>query len=166
MRTRAVVMCLVILASGCGDANDSPAPSSAARAALERYVIDFWVKRDRAALGEALAPAMVYHYNGRVVPGDPEAHRKALDSFGSAFPDLTATVDVFTMQGDIGAAVTTWTGTHSGTLCQVPGTGAKVSWVVNYLFKMANGRIVELWEAWDEGGTYRKLGIDASKCSF
>jgi predicted ester cyclase len=164
MRTLVAVTCLVTLAAGCGRARDVSPDSGAARAALDRYVIDFWVKRDQAALGRALSESMVYHYNGRVIPGDPEAHRKALASFGGAFPDLAATVDVFTMHGDLGAAVTTWTGTHTGGLCQTPGTGTKASWVVNYVFRVADGRIVELWEAWDEGGTHRKLGIDSSNC--
>lgn len=155
---------LSFLATACRAPDTAPDQPIAARTAVERYVIDFWVKRDTSALAQALAPSMVYHYNGKIIPGEPTAHFAALRSFGSAFPDLAATSDVFTVSGDTAAAVTTWTGTHTGEMCRQPESGKKVSGVVNYVIRFEQGRIVELWEAWDEGGTYRKLGIDFSKC--
>ena len=168
---------LVILAGtallvACGREQERSVPpmdnatqtSSAARRALDEYVINFWVKRDTLALGRALSPTMIYHYNGVAGTGTPDVHQKALQSFGGAFPDLVATVDTFVYDGDMGAAATTWTGSFSGSLCGVTGTGNKVSWVVNYVFRVADGKIVEMWEAWDEGGTYSKLGLDVSRC--
>jgi len=164
MRRLFGMLSLLILVTGFGCARQPINDPGLASAALEEYVVNFWIKRDTSALGRALAPTMVYHYNGRIIAGDPAAHLKALRSFGGAFPDLTATVDVFTVSGDVGAAVTSWSGTHTGVLCQTPGSGKKVSWVVNYVFRISGGRIVELWEAWDEGGTYRPLGADPAKC--
>ncbi len=155
---------LVVLAAACSARDKAPDRTVTARTAVDRYVVDFWVKRDTSALAKALSPSMIYHYNGKIIPGEPTAHFAALRSFGSAFPDLAATIDVFTVSGDTAAAVTTWTGTHSGEMCKQPGSGVKVSWVVNYVFRFEQGRIVELWEAWDEGGLYNKLGIDFSKC--
>jgi predicted ester cyclase len=162
-----LLTCGVFLALGCHPTQTRDQAVSAeaeARHALDLYVLDFWVKRDTTALQRALSPDMTYHYNGRVIAGRPANHLAALASFGGAFPDLKATVDVFVYADSLGGAVTTWTGTHTGVLCQTPGAGQKVSWVVNYLFRMSEGRIVELWEAWDEGGIYRTLGIDHGKC--
>ena len=164
MRRLCGILSLLIVVTGCGRARQPTSDPGLARAALDEYVINFWVKRDTSALGRALAPTMVYHYNGRIIAGDPAAHLKALRSFGGAFPDLTATVDVFTVSGDVGAAVTSWSGTHTGVLCQTRGSGKKVSWVVNYVFRISGGRIVELWEAWDEGGIFHQLGVDPDKC--
>ena len=151
-------------ATACSCGRQPTGDPGAARAALDEYVVNFWVKRDTSALGRALAPNMVYHYNGKIIAGDPASHLRALRNFGGGFPDLAATVDVFTISGDTGAAVTSWSGTHTGVLCQTPGSGRNVSWVVNYVFRVSGGRIVELWEAWDEGGTYGPLGVDAAKC--
>lgn len=163
---RAVAFGLAMILAVACTARDRPAHQAvAARLAVDRYVIDFWVKRDTSALSKALSPAMVYHYNGKSIPGEPAAHLSALRSFGGAFPDLTASIDVFLISGDTAAAVTTWTGTHTGELCKRPGSGTKVRWVVNYVFRFEQGRVVELWEAWDEGGLYRKLRIDATLCS-
>ena len=164
MRKLVVAVYVLVVAAGCHSGRNRSTAAVAARAALDQYVIDFWVKGDTAALGRALSPTMIYHYNGKVIPGDPPAHFRALRSFGPAFSDLTGTVDVFTVSGNLGAAVTTWTGSHTGTLCQTRGSGKKVTWAVNYLFRMADGRIVELWETWDPYGMYRQLGLDITKC--
>jgi predicted alpha/beta superfamily hydrolase/predicted ester cyclase len=136
-----------------------------ARAALSAYIVDFWTKRDPIALGRAFSPKMIYHYNGETVPGTPKDHLAGLREFGGAFPDLVGTIDRFTFSDGIGAAVTSWTGTHLGELAgigatgmkPIPPTGRKVSWTVNYVFRVENGKIVELWEAWDEANIYLKL---------
>jgi predicted ester cyclase len=164
MRAFMAAVSVLAIAFGSGCSTSTSKDAIAARQLLDQYVIEFWIKRDTTALGRALSPAMIYHYNGSVIPGDPQSHFKALQSFGSAFPDLTATIDVFTIAGNVGAAATTWSGTQTGTLCETAGTHKKVTWVVNYVFRIDAGRIVELWEVWDEGGTYRKLGIDPSRC--
>lgn len=164
MRTLSCALGILVTATTCGCARQPASDPEAARAALDEYVLNFWVRRDTTALGRALAPNMVYHYNGKVIAGDPPSHLRALRNFGEGFPDLAATVDVFTVSGSIGAAVTSWSGTHTGVLCQTPGSGKKANWVVNYVFRVQAGRIVELWEAWDEGGTYRPLGVDPAKC--
>jgi predicted ester cyclase len=159
------VGCLAVLALvGCGVSRHRLTNAAPARAALDAYVVEFWTKRDSAALGRALSPVLAYHYNGRVVPGVPAAHHSALREWGAIFPDLSATVDAYTFSGDLGAAVTTWSGTHTQPMCKTPGSGKKVQWAVNYIFRVKDGRIVELWEAWDEGGFYRRLGVDPAKC--
>jgi len=164
MRSVLAALGVALLATTCAAQAEQAAESMSARAILDEYVIHFWAERDTTALGRALAPDMIYHYNGKVVPGDPSSHQKYLRSFGGAFADLSASVDVFTVSGDLGAAVTTWTGTHQGEYCHAPGTGTRLTWSVNYVFRVSGGRIVELWEAWDEGGTYRLMGVDPAQC--
>jgi predicted ester cyclase len=101
----------------------------------------------------------------RLSSGAPADHLKYLSEFRRAFPDLVGTVDQFTFADGIGAAVTTWSGTHSGELAGIAATGnkpilptgRKLSWLVNYVFRIEGGKIIELWEAWDEANTYLKL---------
>ena len=160
------VGCLAVLALvGCGASRHRPTNAAPARAAFDAYVVEFWIKRDSTALDRALVPDLVYHYNGQVVPSVPASHHRALRWFGAIFPDLSATVDAYTFSGDLGAAVTTWSGTQAQPMCKTtPSSGKKVQWAVNYMFRVKDGRIVELWETWDEGGFYRKLGVDPAKC--
>ena len=159
-----VTVFLTALLAGCAT-HPAPKPDTAeakARKALEAYVLDFWVHRDVSALSRALTPDMVYHYLGRIVPGDPAAHQTSLREFGSAFPDLKGSIDVLVVNGDMGAAVTSWEGTQTGPLKTGPSlvispSGRNVSWTVTYVFRMRGSRIAELWEDWNEGGTHYYL---------
>ena len=140
------------------------ATAEQARTAFEAY-LEFWNKHDATALARAFSPDLIYHYNGTVVGGTPADHLAALKEFGGGFPDLVGRIDHFAFTDGIGAASTTWIGTHTGPLSVIPATGGKpvpptgrkVTMSTNYLFRVEAGRIVELWETWDEGGTYQKL---------
>jgi predicted ester cyclase len=159
------VACLAICA--CGQPTEAPPAGdearAAARQAIERYVVDFWSKGDSTAIDGVLADTMVVHFNGAMFGNGLAANRQSF-SFRSHFDGLTGTIDAFTFDGDIGAVATTWTGTYLGGICDTPGTGARSTWVVNYLFRMSEGRIVELWEAYDQESMKRTAGIDLSRC--
>ncbi len=146
----------------------APAPTIpdplAASAAFEAY-LEFWNKHDAPALARAFSPDLIYHYNGTIIPAAPKDHLAALKEFGGALPDLVGRIDHFAFTDGIGAASTTWIGTHQGQLSGIPATGGKpvpptgrkVTMSTNYLFRVEAGRIVELWETWDEGGIYQQL---------
>ena len=149
-------LCLFVLSASCTTEKGSK-PSTAegnARKAIEAYVVDFWINRDTTALSKALTKDMVYHYLGKINPGDPSFHKNALREFGSAFPDMKVKIDLLIVNGDMGAAFTSWEGTQNGTLYGIPPSGRKVSWTVSYFFRMRGNLIAELWEDWNEGGTY------------
>ena len=144
---------------------EATAPEEVSRAAFDAYVDAFWSRGDTTALARGLAPTMTYTYNGRASQADHQRHLRSLRSFRTLFPDLTAVTDVFTARGEYGAAATTWTGTYQGPSCGNKSAGRKVSWTVNYIFRVAEGRIVELWETWDEAGLFLDLEVPrAGKC--
>jgi len=177
MNRRLIALAVLITAIpmlGCGrndaprtDARQSAVSQDAAqaKAALTAYIVDFWTRGDTTALARALSPNVIYNYNGGTLPGAPADHLKYLNDFRRAFPDLAGTIDQFTFADGIGGAVTMWSGTHTGELAGIPATGnkpipptgRKLSWPVNYVFRIEGGKIVELWEAWDEANTYLKL---------
>src|SRR3546814_15186973 len=92
------------------------------------------------------------------MPADYEMHRGALRNFREQFPDLSAVTDAYIDNGEYGAAATTWNGTYSGMVCGKKSVEPS-TWIVNYIFRVENDRIVVLWEIWDEGGLLGKRGI-------
>ena len=93
MRRLCGILSFLIVVTGCGCARQPTSAPGLARAALDEYVVNFWIKRDTSALGRALAPTMAYHYNSGIIAGGPAAHLKALRSFGgpSRTPQLQLT---------------------------------------------------------------------------
>ena len=158
MKKKIVFLLALLASTGCSSITPVVGTEDA-RSAFSAYIIDFWIHRDSTAIERSMSPDMVYHLNGQIRKGDYASHRRSLRGFGGAFPDLAATIDVFTFDGTYGAAVTSWTGTHMGSLRGRPvtgmreltPTGQKVSWPVIYVFRMDKNRIAELWEVWDEG---------------
>ena len=122
-------------------------------------------KHDEAAFARAVSPTMVSHYNGTIIPAAPQDHLAVLRECGGARPAPLGRIDHFVAADGIGAAVTSWTGALQGDLAgnaatggrPVAPTGRKLSWGGNYVFRIEAGKIVELWETWDEGGTDQKL---------
>ena len=83
--------------------------------------------------------------------------RDAVLGFRAAMPDLTFTVDQQLAEGD--RVVTAWaaTGTHTGDLMGVPGTGRLVTMAGVDIERFEDGRIVEVWALWDAFGVHRTI---------
>jgi steroid delta-isomerase-like uncharacterized protein len=83
--------------------------------------------------------------------------REAVIGFRSALPDLEFTVDQQVAEGD--RVVTAWTatGTHTGDLMGVEGTGRRVTIAGVDIERFDNGKIVEVWASWDALGVYRRI---------
>jgi predicted ester cyclase len=51
------------------------------------------------------------------------------------------------------------TGTHKNELFGIPPTGKKITVTWVDLFRVAGGKLVELWLRWDQLGLMQQLGI-------
>lgn len=76
-----------------------------------------------------------------------------------AFPDWHEEILLMVAEGDRVAYITRGTGTHTGSLGDLPPTGKKVD-VMNYIFqRIEDGRIAETWIGWDNLAMLDQLGI-------
>ncbi|MEO8753471.1 MAG: ester cyclase, partial [Casimicrobiaceae bacterium] len=105
---------------------------------------------------ELMDPGSVGHLEGMVVRGAGE-FLAARSFLIDAFPDFTLRVDeAIAHDADV---VIRWvaTGTHRGALVGIPPTGRPVSFRGISWFKLANGRIVEGWDSWNQGRLFTDL---------
>jgi len=139
-------------------------PSSAAIAASSNSNLSTVMKfyeayNDRSKIGlldEIFAPDYVGYVNGRKIPG-VKASRGFITAFLDAFPDANYVIEDTIIAGD--RIVIRWdcTATHRGKFLGVDPTGQPIEITGITIFKLANGKIVRLWNNWDTYGLMQQL---------
>ena len=111
-------------------------------------------RRSPATLREILGPEVVHHAAG----GYPnilnaEGVAAMMGDFLAAFPDLLITFDQFIAKDDFVVERYTASGTHQGPLGDLQPTNRTATWTGINIFRIACGRIVEVWlHCFDRGG--------------
>jgi predicted ester cyclase len=72
---------------------------------------------------------------------------------------LRYAIDDLIAEGGKVAVRWTATGTNKGELLGMPATGRQVTVGGVDIFRLAKGRLVELWLSWDQLGMMQQLGI-------
>jgi steroid delta-isomerase-like uncharacterized protein len=117
--------------------------------------------RDVDAASAVVAEDLVNH------SARPEAQGRAglfavWKELWTAFPDLAWTCEDVVAEGDRVVCRTRMRGLNSGslrlTLMPLPATGRAFDGETIYIFRVADGRIAELWAQRDEVGMLRQLG--------
>jgi steroid delta-isomerase-like uncharacterized protein len=75
----------------------------------------------------------------------------------TAFPDLTFQILDIIVETDLAAANLVFTGTHAGEWQGIPPTGQKIKVAEMMFFRFEDGKIVELWEVYDEAAMLDQL---------
>ena len=147
----------VMLAVGMVDAPlvtaqaDCPATTEAENIAIARvWHEDVINQRNPAALQDILAPQVVHHAAGGY-PALQTADGIAtmMDDFLTAFSPLHYTFDLLIARDDYVVQRYTATGTQVGPLQNLPPTGRTATWTGINIFRIACGRIAEVWSEVD-----------------
>jgi predicted ester cyclase len=75
------------------------------------------------------------------------------------YPDIHLTVHDVIAEGDKVVARNTVTGTHQGEYMGVAPTGKSVTYDEIFIFRFANGRVVETWGVVDVFSQMKQLGV-------
>jgi len=111
-------------------------------------------------MGSLYDENVVYHG----VAGDERHGRAAAVEFARgykvAFPDMTADVEQLVAEGDLVVSRVRPSGTNTGEMMGMPPTGKRVDlrWVIN-MVRIANGKIAEEWEVFDQADFAQQLGL-------
>ena len=110
-------------------------------------------------LDEVYASDLVWHEPDQDVHGLEEA-RHFVTMYKTAFPDLNVTVEDVISEGD--SVVTRYTirGTHQGEIEEFgPPTGRQMELQGITIHRIADGKIVEEWERYDNLSLLEQLGL-------
>jgi steroid delta-isomerase-like uncharacterized protein len=106
---------------------------------------------------EIIAPGFVWH-NSEVPPG-PAGVKMTATAARASFPDLRFVIDDVIEAGD--KLIVRWTlhGTQQGEFSGLPATGQTIASTGISIHRVARGKIIELWQQFDEDSVYRQLGF-------
>ena len=147
-----------VAAQAAGGA-DCPTTTEAENVALARAWHEEVInRRNPDALQELLAAELVHHAAG----GYPDTMDVAgvtamMADFLGAFPDLRYRFDQFLVQDNHVVERYTATGTQRGQLGDLPPSGRSATWTGINIFRVACGRIAEVWSEVDAVGRRRQL---------
>ena len=121
------------------------------------YTAEFWNKQNMAVYDEYFSTGLVVHNPD----GDlnNEQYKGLCQAYFAAFPDLHITTDEIIAEGDKVTKVWTANCTHKGELMKIPATGKRIRVKGIELFRIADGKIAEIWAVMDNLGMLQQLGV-------
>ena len=156
------VLLVIIVCRGAFAAKPAAAQDPTVHHVAVRSLFDGpWSTGSFEVLDKLLAPDFRFHFRGRTNPMNATQFRDMVTSWRTIFPDLRFQVEDVVGSGDRVAARFTFTGTHSAESWGIQPTGRKVNVTMMAFFRFANGRIVEMWEDYDEHGMRQQLTAPA-----
>jgi steroid delta-isomerase-like uncharacterized protein len=128
-------------------------PLDASKQLVVRFYDELWNRGNFDAADELVAHDYVRHdlRRGDAPPG-PAGQKAVAQSFRAAFPDMRLEVEALVAEGDLVVARWTISGTHSGSWGDVAPTGRNVRFTGVNFFRVADGKIAEIWNVRDDLG--------------
>jgi steroid delta-isomerase-like uncharacterized protein len=124
-----------------------------------RFHTDIFQNGNLEATGEILSNNFKWH--GGMTPPEqgPEGVRQMANVIISAFPDRQITHHETIAEGDKVMVRWSMSGTHKGEMMGIPPTNKTVNLTGFDLFRISDGKIVEMWQDADQLGMMQQLGV-------
>ena len=127
----------------------------------ERFHKDIFEAGKLDVADEILSPNFAVHSPDYPpeLPSGPEGVKQWAMGLRQGFPDVGFTHHDVIAEGD--KVVIRWsvTGTHKGELLGMPATGKQIQVSGIDVFRVQDGRLVEMWQNMDTFGMMRSLGV-------
>lgn len=115
-------------------------------------------RQDLDGLEEVIGSDFLWHGRsmGEIQGADP--FKQMVASFYAAFPDLNVELNELIAERDLVVARYTVTGTHEGELSGVSGTGKRIRWEGQPIYRIDGGKVAEVWFVEDSLGLMQQIG--------
>ena len=110
-------------------------------------------------IDELVEPDVLLHLPLPIQATGAQALKQVWAMLLRGLPDLHLTVDDLLAEGDKVVSRNTVTGTHQGEYRGLPPTGKSITYNEIFIFRLANGRIVEIWGVVDVFAQMKQLGV-------
>jgi steroid delta-isomerase-like uncharacterized protein len=130
------------------------------KALVRRFYEEVWDRGNVEFAQEVFAEDYLRHdlRPSAAAPG-PHGHRQIAAAFRAAFPDLRWHVDLLLAEGDLVAGRWTASGTSTGPWAGMAATGKHATFSGVNIFRIRDGKVVEIWNHRDDLGLAQQLGV-------
>lgn len=128
------------------------------RALARRFVHDFWNNGNLYVADVLFDPDVVCHDPATPLLGmGPEAMKKLVTIYRSAFPDLIIQIEEMIAERDLVVIRWSSSGTHRGEFAGIAPTGKRIATNGITMARIYRGVITELFTNWDALGLMRQI---------
>jgi steroid delta-isomerase-like uncharacterized protein len=110
-------------------------------------------------IDELVAPDAVIRTPLPIEATGPDALKQVWAMLLRTYPDIRLRVEDLIAEGDKVVGRTTVTGTHQGEFMGVAPTGKSVTYNEIFIFRFADGRVVETWGVVDVYAQMKQIGV-------
>ena len=132
------------------------------KAIVQRILSEFWIGGNLAVLDELLATDCINHEQSNPEQRGKAACKQWANDVRLAnrrgFPDFDIVVEDIVAEGDKVVKRFVFQGTHSGEFAGIPPTGKRVTMRGITLYRLAQGRVSEMYWNYDVFGLLQQLG--------
>ena len=128
------------------------------KAVVNRSTEELWNKGNMAVIDELYTTDFIMHDPARG-DGDLAYFKQYARGVLTGIPDLHIATDDLIAEGDQVMKRFTARGTHKGEFMGVPATGNKIAVKGMEIFRIADGRIAEIWNVLDSLTLMQQLGV-------
>ena len=128
------------------------------KAVVRRYWYELWNEKHGEVLDEIAVEPVTFHFPGGQAH-QPVDLTKWFQTALVAFPDVHFTLHIEMAEGDLVATHWSYVATNTGEFLGRSATGKEVVDKGIDIFRLENGKIVEMWVAQDSLGLMQQLGV-------
>ena len=128
--------------------------------AVVRSLVAAWNEQEFDRFDDLMAEDATLTVGGSTISCSPAATGSIAEHWVSGFPDYRFDLVHLVAEDDMVAALMPFSGKHVGQVLDLTPTGRTVRVSEMVFFRIADGKIVEAWEEWDEHGMRRQLSGD------
>jgi steroid delta-isomerase-like uncharacterized protein len=132
------------------------------KTAARRVREEIWNKKNFSLADEIVSADCAHQVHDPMTPQlgkGPEALKKLVDVYMSAFPDAQCTVEEIISEGDRVMVRWSASGTHTGKLLQIGPTRKKIKVAGVDIYRFVNGKIQDHRIIWDAMTFAQQLGL-------